>query len=85
MTSNSSKKSKALIWVQLIIGVIVVAWLSYDFFQTLFNGVTYKLRLNEQLYFSQHPFVFIVTVGIKLGAYAFFIWLVRDCISKLKK
>ena len=85
MASNSPQKSNALMWIQLLIGVIVVAWLSYDFFHTLFNGVTYKLRQNGQLHFSQHPFVFIVTVGIKLAVYAFFVWLVRDCVSKLKK
>lgn len=85
MSTNTSTKSNVLIWVQIMIAVMLIAWLSYDFFHTVFNGVTYKLRLNDQLYFSQHPFVFIVTVGIKLALYAFCFWLVRDCFKKLKK
>ncbi len=82
MASNSS--SKFMLWLQTIISVIVISWLSYDFFHTVFSGVTYKLRLNDTLYFNQHPFVFVITVGIKLAVYTFFVWLFRDCVRQLR-
>lgn len=77
-------KSAGLLWLQIIIGMIVIAWLSYDFFHTVFNGVTYKLRFDDRLYFSQNAFAFFIAVAIKLGIYAFFIWLICDCLKKLK-
>ena len=84
MTSKSSTKSKLLLWIQLLVAVIAIAWLSYDFFHTVVNGMTYKLRFDEQLSFSQYPFAFVFAVAIKLAVFAFFIWLFRDCWRKLK-
>lgn len=81
----AKSKSKFLLGLQLVIGVIVVAWLSYDFFYTLTQGITYKIRLNDTLSFSQYPFVFIVTVVIKLLVYGFFLWLIRDCFKSLRQ
>lgn len=81
----AKSKSKFLLGLQLVIGVIVVAWFSYDFFYTFTQGITYKIRLNDTLSFNQYPFVFIVTVFLKLLVYGFFIWLVHDCFKSLNK
>jgi len=77
-------KSKEMIYLQLIIGLIAVAWFSYDFFHTLFNGMTYTLRFDNQISISQNAFAFSIAVIIKLAVFTFFIWLVRDCFKKLK-
>ena len=74
-----------LLWLQIAIAIIIIAWLSYDFYFTLINGVTYKIRLNDTLDIREHPLVFIITVALKLSIYGFFIWLVRDCYRKLRK
>lgn len=79
-----ASKSKTLIWIQLLIATIAVLWYSYDFFHTLFNGMTYKLRFDSQLSYSDNAFAFGIAVVIKLGVFAFFIWLFKDCLSKLK-
>ena len=81
----ANTKSTVLLVLQLFIGITIIAWLSYDFYFTLIEGVTYKIRLNDTLDIRVHPFVFIITVSIKLFIYSFFIWLVRDCYRKLRK
>ena len=84
-TKKAKPKSKFLLGLQIAIGIIVVAWLSYDFFYTFTQGITYKIRLNDTLSFNQHPVVFTITVLLKLCIYGFFIWLIRDCFKSLKK
>ena len=79
-----ASKSKPLLWLQIFIAALAIAWLSYDFFHTVFNGVTYKLRFDDKLHYSQNAFAFFIAVGIKLAVYYFFIWLIRDCLKKLK-
>jgi len=77
-------KSKVLLWFQIAIAIIVIAWLSYDFYFTLIDGVTYKVRLNDTLDIREHPLVFIITIALKLLVYGFFIWLFHDCYQSLK-
>lgn len=81
----ANTKSMGLLWLQIIIAIIVLAWLSYDFYFTLIDGVTYKIRLNDTLDIRENPIVFIITVALKLLIYGFFIWLVRDCYRKFRK
>ena len=80
----ASGKSKFLIWVQIVIGAIAVAWFSYDFFHTFVNGLTYTLRFDARIEFSQSSAAFVVAVLIKLLVYGFFLWLIKDCFKKLK-
>ena len=80
-----ASKSNTLIYIELLIGIVAVAWFSYDFFHTLFNGLTYTLRFDSQLRFSENAVAFFIAVGIKLAVFGFFIWLVRDCYRKIKK
>ncbi|PID33855.1 MAG: hypothetical protein CR955_00385 [Thiotrichales bacterium] len=70
------KYLKALLLI-LIPGAIV-AWLSYDFYHTLVDGVTYKLRVNGTLDFEEYPYIFIFTVILKLVFYVFMFSLIRD-------
>jgi len=79
-----ASKSKPLLWLQILIAVIAIAWFSYDFFHTLFNGMTYTLRFDSRINYSDNAAPFIIAVVIKLGFYYFFIWLLRDCLKKLK-
>ena len=85
MPPKSKQKPFFFLILQIIVGMIIVAWLSYDFLQTIVSGETYKLRLNDTLSFTEYPFVFIVTVGLKLAVYVFFIKVIRDCFKQLKE
>ena len=82
--AKGKAKSTRVLWLQIIIGIIVLAWFAYDFFHTLFNGATYTLRFDQQLYFNENAIAFIIAMAIKLAFVAFCIWLVRDCYIKLK-
>ncbi len=62
----------------ILIPGMIVAWLSYDFYHTIVDGVTYKLRVNGTLDFDQYPFVFIFTVVLKLVFFVFMLSLIRD-------
>ena len=62
----------------ILIPGIIVAWLSYDFYHTIVDGVTYKLRVNGTLDFNQYPFVFIFTAVLKLIFYVFMLSFIRD-------
>ena len=77
-------KSKSLNWLQLIISALILAWLSYDFFHTLFNGVTYTLRLDSQIPFHGNALPFLIAVVIKLGFYYFSVKVLKECIKNLK-
>ena len=79
-----ASKSKPLIWIQIIIAAIAILWFSYDFFHTLFNGLTYTLRFDSQLKYSDNKFAFFIAIAIKLAVFYFFIWLMKDCLRKLK-
>ena len=83
--STQKSKSNVLIYLQLLFGIVAAAWFSYDFFHTVFNGLTYTLRFDSQLHYSGNAFAFFIAVIIKLGVFGFFIWLIRDCLRKLKK
>ena len=62
----------------ILIPGLIVAWLSYDFYHTIVNGVTYKLRVNGTLDFNQYPLIFIFTVVLKLLFFVFMLSLIRD-------
>ncbi|MEB8433563.1 hypothetical protein OO007_15085 [Cocleimonas sp. KMM 6892] len=64
--------------LMILIPGMIVAWLSYDFYHTIVNGVTYKLRVNGTLDFSEYPFIFIFTVVLKLVFYVFMLSFIRD-------
>ena len=70
------KYLKAVLLI-LIPGMIVV-WLSYDFYHTIVDGVTYKLRVNGTLDFREYPFIFIFTVVLKLVFYVFMLSSISD-------
>ena len=78
-------KSKPLLWLQLIVSALIVAWLSYDFFLTLFNGMTYTLRFDSQIPFKGNAFPFLIAVVVKLGFYYFLVKVLRDCFKALRK
>ena len=80
-----ASKSKPLIWIQLLIATVAIAWFSYDFFHTIFNGMTYTLRFDSRLSYNDNAFAFFIAVAIKLGVFAFFIWLFRDCLRRIRK
>ena len=84
MTSKKAPKSKTLLMIQLVIGIVAVIWFSYDFFHTIFNGRTYTLRFDSQLHFGDNALAFFIAVLIKLGVFGFFVWLIRDCLRGLK-
>ena len=46
--------------------------------------MTYTLRLDRQIAFSQSKTAFIFAVLIKIALVTFFIWLFRDFYKKLK-
>ena len=77
-------QSKTSLLVQLIVAALVLAWFSYDFFHTLFNGLTFTLRFDSQIAYSQFPIPFVMAVAIKLAVVTFFVWVFKDCIKKLK-
>ena len=62
----------------ILIPGMIVAWLSYDFYHTVVDGVTYKLRMNGTLDFSEYPFIFIFTVILKFVFYVFMLSFIRD-------
>lgn len=62
----------------ILIPGMIVAWLSYDFYHTIVDGVTYKLRVNGTLEFKEYPFIFIFTVIMKLVFFVFMLSLIRD-------
>ncbi len=68
----------------ILIPGMIVAWLSYDFYHTIVDGVTYKLRVNGTLDFKQYPFIFIFTVILKLVFYVFMLSLIRDGLRVLR-
>ncbi len=56
----------------ILIPRMIVAWLTYDFYHTIIDSVTYKLRVNGTLDFRQYPFIFLFTVILK---FAFFVFM----------
>lgn len=69
----------------ILIPGMIVAWLSYDLFLTITQGETFKIRMNDKLQFSQYPFIFLLTVAIKLAFYVFMLVLIKDGIKLLRK
>ena len=67
----------------ILVPGMIVAWLTYDFYHAIVNGVTYKLRVNGTLDFRQYPFIFIFTVVLKLVFYVFMLSFIRDGFSTL--
>ena len=72
-----ASKSKPLIYLQVLIAVVAITWFSYDFFHTIFNGVTYKLRFDSQLHYDDNAFAFFIAVGIKLAIFLLFYLVVK--------
>ena len=72
------------LFAQVLVSILIIAWLSVDFYNSIFHGVTLPLRMSGEILISENPVVFILVVAIKLAVYGFFIHLVYDCYKQFR-
>lgn len=76
--------TKRNLWLlaQVLVSALIIIWLSIDFYNSLFHGVTRPLRITGEILFGENPVVFIFVMAIKVAVYGFFIHLINDCYKK---
>lgn len=69
---------------QVVAAVLIIGWLSVDFYNSLFHGSTLPLRMSGEILISENPVVFIFVMAIKLAIFGFFAHLIYDCYKQYK-